>query len=175
MREFPNIGEFLKFAERLPVDAKAAVEIGVEVGTRMIWKEARSELGHYQRDQFHGAPWAELADATKEEREYLGYPPNDPLYRQGLLHDYTRMSTEENMGRVGVPSVMVQHEYREREVDIGDVAMWQELGTPDARNPIQARSFLGHSAAKMKDLVVNAISGRFVWALRGNGAKRDDL
>jgi len=173
-REFRNIGDFLKFAARLPADAKAGAEIGVEVATLAIWKEARSEIGVYQRDDVPGfAPWAELADATKDDRVSQGYPANDPLLREGLLRDHIKMSTEGLLGRVGVPSAIVQHEYEEEPLDVGDLAIWQELGTPDARFPIPGRSFLGHSAAKLKDRVVDMIAGRVVWALRGNGAPRD--
>jgi hypothetical protein len=181
-REFRNMKAFLKFAEQMERDAKAAIANGVEVATRQVWKEARSELGVYQRDTIAGMhPWPELAKATQADRRTQGFPANEPLYRQGLLHDNTKMSTDETRGRVGVPSAIVQHDYAEEPVDIGDVAIWQELGTKSARGSPEetdhtpARSFLARAAARWQDRVVDIVAGRLVWALRGNGARRDDL
>lgn len=171
-REFRSIGDFLRFAQRLPEKASAAGEAGVEIGTKMIWSEAREMLGTDQLDPVAGyPPWAPLADATQDQRTAQGYPADEALLRQGLLRAHISMGTQAlfaaAVGRVGVPSVFVVHEYENEPVDIGELAVWQEIGTPDARSPTPARSFLGRSAAKLKDKVVDAMVAPVIDALLG--------
>ena len=53
---------------------RAAEEIAIEVQIR-----AQDKLGEYQPG------WAELAESTQQERSSLGYSPNAPLFRDGIL------------------------------------------------------------------------------------------
>ena len=44
---------------------------------------ARDMFGHYE----HPGDWPQLAEATQQDRERLGFPPNEPLLREGTLRD----------------------------------------------------------------------------------------
>lgn len=60
--------------------------------------------------------WPELAESTQRDREYQGFPPNEPLLRTGELRD----SIEYNMDRDG------RHAYVGSD---NEKAVWQEFGT----------------------------------------------
>ena len=51
--------------------------------------------------------------------------------------------------------------------DIGNVAIDQERGTPEARHPIPPRSFLGAAAFRHAGTAANAIGARVAWAVAG--------
>lgn len=128
-----------------------STEHALRTAARAVQEEARGMLGTYQVGNAQFQTWPELADSTKEERFDLGFPENEPLLRNGELRDHILYEIELNSFHggeavVGVPSVTVgdgskQNPFR----DIGDIAMWQEMGT----DHIPSRSFLGLSAARL--------------------------
>lgn len=83
-----NEREFLSFLDGLPEALKAVEAKGLEEGAEELLKEARNEIGHYQRDDMGPLPpWAELADSTKADRLYQGFSENDPGLRTGEMRD----------------------------------------------------------------------------------------
>src|SRR5690348_10894252 len=78
------------FAEHLVKVAfkqELALHEGLKAALRLIRNRARQKMGHYQDQSGPFQDWAELAEATKEERLRLGYTENDPLLRSGELRN----------------------------------------------------------------------------------------
>jgi phage gpG-like protein len=70
------------FAARLAMmeaDIRLPEEAIVEKAAQMIEERARDAIGTYEFG------WPQLAEATQQERERLGFTPNDPLRRTGRL------------------------------------------------------------------------------------------
>lgn len=89
-RSFRDIGAFIKHLEAMPAEIAKAEAIGVLDAGEMLLKEVRKEIGTYQ-DENTGpfAPWAELADRTKDERVRNQYSENDPGFASGeMLRSY---------------------------------------------------------------------------------------
>jgi hypothetical protein len=94
----------------------------------VVQTEAKAIIGHYQAAAGPFAPWAELADATKEQRVRLGFSENEPLLRTGEMRDsILRTVIDGSHAAVGSDN---------------DKMVWQELGTPT----IPPRSALGIAA-----------------------------
>lgn len=89
---------------------------------------ARGYIGHQQPD------WASLSDFTIAQKSLMGFGPPDwqPLERTGQLEASIETQVDGLVGVVGSPDV---------------VAVYQETGTPMARNPIPARPFLAPGLA----------------------------
>lgn len=109
------------------------------------------------------AEWPPLAESTMRQREELGFAPDLPLLRTGHLRDAIETEVEAAIGggkaAVGVHDRIVGGGSRaDPERNIGDVAVWMELGTPDAPNPIPARPFLTTGAIEEMDAVGHAIA-----------------
>lgn len=118
-------------------------------GAAVIQKEAKAIIGNYQDAEPPFAPWAELADSTKEDRLRQGYTENDPLLRSGELRDSVeRKVLDESHAAVGSDS---------------DVAVYQELGTAT----IPPRSFLGMAAVRKGEQVAQIIGEGVTQALVG--------
>lgn len=77
--------------------------------------------------------WRPLAEATVEDRIAKGYTPNETLLREGTLQSSIRHVV------VGGELTVFS---RQR------VAAYQEFGTPNARNPIPPRAFIGRAMAQ---------------------------
>jgi hypothetical protein len=145
---FGSIGEFTKFlkAEILARNLPMAREAALEAMCKQITSTARKSIGTYDYE------WPELADATQDERERLGFARDEPLLRTGELRD------------------SISYEITEpgKEAEIGsdsDVAVWQELGT----ETIPPRPFLlpsvfyaEHKNKKMLgDIIAAAMGPKF--------------
>ena len=118
-----------------------AMRGGLEKAGALIEGEAKEIIGHYQRaDTGPFGAWRELHPLTKQEREDLDYPENEPLLRSGELRDHIRHSVTGATVSVGVPHEMVgtPGDRRNPERDIGLEAIRQEMG--------YGRSFLGIAA-----------------------------
>ena len=113
--------------------AATLVEIGVaiehnkkqalEFACQIVEDEAKRVIGTYD----YG--WADLADATQDDRVRKGYAPDDPLLRRGELRDSIEHQVpNQHAGYVGS--------------DL-DIAVYQEMGT----RTIPPRSFLAGAAA----------------------------
>lgn len=90
----------------------------------MVQVDAVMRLGEYQAAVGPFPKWQQLAAETQAERARLGYAPNDPLLRDGILARSIQITIKGDTGYVGSDD---------------PVAVYQELGT--ARIP--ARPFLG--------------------------------
>jgi len=160
---FTSFAAFAAHLERLAVTLHIAETAGLDAGAAIIQAEAKAQIGHYMEEAAGPfAPWPELADKTKEDRLRLKYTENDPLLRDGTLRDNIDRIVIGREAAVGVPHGPTS-ESSGHSVDIGDVAIWQELGT----NSIQPRSFLGSSAVRKTPEVVEAISAAIVRHIAG--------
>jgi phage gpG-like protein len=126
LRTFTSIGGFTNFLTgELLVNADAGRKEALEALARIIAAECRRVIGTYELG------WEQLAEATQEERARLGYPPNEPLLREGTLRDSIGHEIVEP-GKLAIVG------------STSDIAVYQELGT----STIPARSFLAATAAQ---------------------------
>jgi hypothetical protein len=93
VREF-SLGGFAAFLSGAAIAGaeKEARRTALEIGARMIQKEAKRVLGTYEYN------WQQLAQRTQDDRVQLGFPANEPGLRTGEMRDsieYTIISSEE--------------------------------------------------------------------------------
>jgi hypothetical protein len=122
---------------------------GLEHVGRIVEREAKAELGHYQDAAGPFVAWAELADATKEDRVAHGFTENNPGLRSGEMQD------------------SIGHAVGHEEVVIGsndDKMVWFELGT-EKQPP---RSALGVATVHKEAHIVAVLGGSVVTALVGH-------
>jgi phage gpG-like protein len=124
-RLFPNIASFTAFLGTEVAVANSGRKAALEMMARYIASECRRVIGSYELG------WEQLAAATQAERERLGYPPNEPLLREGTLRD----SIGFEIVKPGELAIVGSN---------SDIAVYQELGT----STIPARSFLAATAAQ---------------------------
>lgn len=121
----------------LPNEA-IALHYGLHEACQVIEKKARDKFGVYQKEMGPFERWQELAESTKDERERLGYTPDEPLLRSGELRDSIGYEVHLLEGIVGSTS---------------DIMVYQELGTEH----IPPRAVLGPAAlscqAKVKQVI----------------------
>lgn len=127
----------------------------LELAARVVEKEAKAEIGHYQAAAGDFAAWAELAPRTKAERVALGFTENDPLLRTGGLRD--SIGHEVEMKGIASGEAVVG--------STSDIAVYQELGT----ERIPPRSFLGGAAVRKSSKVAEICGAGVVKALVGEG------
>ena len=147
MADFSLLG-FVEHLGRLTVEIEHGTHEALEKAAEIVEQEAKQEIGVYQDQAGHFVQWAELADATKEERSKLGYTENDPLLRKGDLRESIEHKIDGKVAYVGSDD---------------PIAEYQELGT--ARIP--PRSFLGGAAFRKAPEVAEVIGSRFVATLEG--------
>ena len=164
MRQFADIGAFLRFMNDVPAKVERAAHVGLEHASLIIEAEAKREIGTYQEAAGPFQAWEPLSSATMDGFEHplaghipgkteLGYaPPDNPLLREGFLR--------ESIGHLvqGFEAVVGSND---------PVAVWQEMGTPDALYPIPPRSFLGGAAVRKTSEAVHAAAGAVVAAIAG--------
>jgi phage gpG-like protein len=129
---------------------RARANAALRVCARMIEASAKSEFGHYQPSVGPHPAWAELADATKQQRVALGYSENDPLLRSGELRE------------------SISHEVFGLEAAIGstsEVMLYQELGSKDGSLP--ARPVLGPAAFVNKERVQAILGAAMIQGVMG--------
>ena len=135
-----------QFAEHLLLaSAKEvlALHTGLEKCAQAIENTAKAELGTYQPETGPFQDWAELTDATKEDRMQQGYTENDPLLRSGELRD------------------SIQHETGSLEAVIGStspVMAYQEFGT----GTIPPRPVLGPAAFRNKGKIQGILGAAMI-------------
>lgn len=168
MRQFGNLGDFIAHLTTRVYAVDRAITHGLTVGARIVADEAKHEIGTYQSAAGPFDAWPALAESTLEgwrgypgKRE-LGYaPPDNPLLRTGALRDAIEYSVEHHEGAVGVPDRMVSADGKME--NVGDVAVWQELGT----TKIPARSFLGRAGFVKHEKVAEAVALEVIHAISG--------
>lgn len=169
MREFKSIAAFLRFMETMPAKMLTAGNLGLADAARLIQETARAEMGHYQGPAGPFAAWPELAGSTQEEREKLGFTPNDPELRNGELCDAIEMAAGDGRAAVGVPNRMVGDGSRQNPIrDIGQVAIDQEFGT----SRTEPRSFIGSAAFRKTHEAVDLVAGSVAATLAGLSPRR---
>jgi hypothetical protein len=148
MKEFATPAAFAKFMLAAAGRARAAEQTGLEKGAVLVEAEAKASVGHYQ------AGWPQLSEATLEGFYHplagpipgkieIGYaPPDNPLLRTGALREDYEHSVAAGEAVVGSNS---------------DIAVWQEMGTPDALYPIPARPVLAGAAQRKSSEVVDVM------------------
>jgi hypothetical protein len=120
---------------------------GLERAATIIEREAKREIGHYQRAAGPFIGWKPLAARTVKEKTALGYaPPDNPLKRTGGL----RAGIKHEVRDI-VPGAVMEAEVGAD----GVVAVAQSLGAPSKNLP--ARDFLGHAAVRKESDVVDEL------------------
>lgn len=133
MREFHSFGAMAEQLAKLSLEGEAVTHELAEKGAKLIQRDAREKLGHYQNAAGPFNAWSELADSTKEDRVNKGFPENEPLLRTGQLQESIDTHVERNEAMVG---------------SMDPIALWQECGTDDGHIP--PRPFLGAAAFESK-------------------------
>ena len=148
-----RFSSFNSFAEHLgKLHFKEHAIEGLEIAARIIERDAKSEIGTYQRENVGPfEPWAELADSTKSQRVSLGYTENDPLLRSGAMRDSISHYIDGFDAYIGSPS---------------KILVWQEFGT----DRIPPRSVLGLAAHRNIENILKLVGELSVLSLIHTGA-----
>lgn len=115
---------------------------------KIVADEARSEIGVYQAAASPFVGWAELADATKDDRVRQGYSENDPGLRSGGMRDSIGHASDSTGAVVGSDD---------------DKLKWFELGT-DKQPP---RSVLGAAVVHKEPEITHHLGAAYSAALVG--------
>lgn len=153
MKQFDDLGQFASFLSTLAWEIEVAEQEALKKAAELIEREAKAEIGHYQTAAGPFPEWDPLSGATlrgKEAHEYA--PPDNPLLQEGDLRDSIKSAVSDHEAVVGSDS---------------EIAVYQEMGTPDAVYPIPARSFLGRAAFRKELEVVEGIGGAIAAAIAG--------
>lgn len=151
-----NLTDFVGKLERIASEEiPEAKRAALSVCGQIMQEKAKNLIGHYN----YFPEWPQLAESTQEERERLGWTPNDPLLRSGELREsITHETVHDNMEVVGSTS---------------EIMVYQEFGT----KTIPPRPVLGPASALTGEEVskiarraaYEAIAGKPTgsWAKRG--------
>ena len=139
---------FVAHMAGMAASVDAHIEHDLEHAAQVIEAEAKSSLGEYQAAAGPFAAWAELADATKDDRVRQGFPENEPELRTGELRDSYEHTVSGHEAEIGSNS---------------EVAEWQELGT----SKMPPRSILGSAAVRRTPDVLRILGEGYVAALVG--------
>lgn len=148
MREFGDVATFAAHLLTLNAAIEHSTHKGLEKVAKIIERDAKGQIGHYQPEVGPFQDWAPLAESTEAEKARLGYPADAPLLREGKLRD------------------SIQHEVAGHEAVIGsksEIAEYQEFGT----RTIPPRPFIGPAAFKNKDAIQHILGASLVQGLIG--------
>lgn len=159
MKSFADLGVFAAFLTAAGVQAEDQAAHALREGAHIIAEDAKGRIGHYD-----GNEWPPLAERTKADREAKGFPPDDPLLRTGALHDAI---SSEGRGRHAVAGVKAGIADTHG-TDLGSIAIWQEMGTPNAAYPIPPRPFLGPAGFAKAHEVVKVVGKAATETLAGS-------
>lgn len=148
MKEFGSLSAFGMHLLTRQVATVAALQAATEKIGAHIEKVARAEFGHYQDAVGPFPAWAELAEATKDDRVRQGYSENDPLLRSGDLRDTVTHHSEPLEAVIGSPD---------------PVLGYQEFGT----SRIPPRPVLGPAAHNSKKVIEALVGAAVVEGLVG--------
>lgn len=151
MKEFPSFLEAGIFLGTVVAAEVAHQHKALDRAAEIIQTEAKEMLGEYQAGAGELVPWAELADATKDDRARQGFPEDEPLLRTGEMRDgIQRKVLDGETAAVGSDD---------------DKAVWQELGT----SKIPPRSFLGIAAIRKGEEAARVVGDSVAATLAGKG------
>jgi len=152
-KEFSSIADFCIHLAEVVVAVKVVEHHALENIGRLIERNAKAMIGHYQESVGPFPAWDELADSTKQDRSSKGYPENEPLLRDGTLRD------------------SIEHEVQGGELVVGsklDIAEYQEFGT----KTIPPRPFIGPAAFSAKKHIEETLGLAVLHALEYGAAGR---
>jgi hypothetical protein len=131
------------------IGALAAAEgHAMEQAAKVVEAHAKKIVGVYQTDTGQFPAWAELADATKDDRVRLGYSENEPGLRSGDMRNSIDHKAEHNEAVIGSDD---QH------------MVYFELGT--SKQP--PRSVLGSAVVQTEHAITEILGSSVVRALVG--------
>jgi len=107
--DFTSMEHFATHLAKVAVGEVIALHHGLEKCAVLVEKTAKAEIGTYQAAAGPFQDWAELADVTQEERERLGFTPNDPLERSGELGKSITHETELLEAVIGSTSPVMEY------------------------------------------------------------------
>ncbi|MDE1139976.1 MAG: hypothetical protein PW999_10035 [Paraburkholderia tropica] len=157
MKTFKSLTEFSLFtATALPVLTLVELKHGLTTCAAAVERTAKEEIGSYQGSVGPFSAWRQLAASTQEERERLGFTPNDPLLRTGEMRE------------------TIEHEVSGLTAVIGSKdpkAGWQEFGT----NKIPPRPFMGPAVIHNEKLIVQVLGSAVARGISGGQYARPAL
>lgn len=156
MQEF-TLENFIGHLGVLGAGQHPAGHHALEQAARLVEAEAKAEIGHYQAEAAPFVAWAELAQATKDDRAAQGFPEDEPLLRTGDLRDSISHTVE--MSGAGHGEAVIGSP--------SEIAVYQELGT----QKIPPRSFLGGALVRKTHEVVDMLGHGVTAGLLGEGVR----
>ena len=159
MRSFNSIEAFGSFLRALAVQAEDQAAAALREGAHIVAEDAKGRLGQYD-----GNDWPQLAQSTQDRRSAAGYAPNNPLLVTGALHDAITSSGQGHEAAAGVPDAR-----GDDGTSLGDIAVWQEMGTAAAKHPIPPRPFLAPAGFAQAEKVAEMVAKAAADALMGKG------
>lgn len=156
MREFEGALEFAEHLLMLNMAIEQSTHHGMEKVAKIIERDAKAQIGHYQPEVGPFQDWAPLAESTEDQKARLGYPLDAPLLREGKLRE------------------SIEHEVEGHEAVVGsksEIAEYQEFGT----STIPPRPFIGPAAFKNKAAIQQIIGKALVEGLMGGEAIHPSL
>jgi hypothetical protein len=132
------------FEHRLHADSTKAMDRVAKI----VEREAKKELGHYQDAAAPFAGWADLAESTQDDRVKQGFSADEPGLRTGEMRDGIGHASDHESAVVGSND---------------DKMVYFELGT-DKQPP---RSVLGTAVVHKEHDIKAIVGGSVVSALIG--------
>ncbi|WP_024517074.1 hypothetical protein [Bradyrhizobium sp. Tv2a-2] len=124
--------------------------VALERCGKLVTKEVYRVVGTYD----YG--WKPLAPSTQDQRESLGFEPDEPLLRTGSMRDSVWYKADHHECQIGTDN---------------QIAVWQELGT----SKIPPRPFLEGALKEKTPEVLDIIGHQIVGALSGEAREVDEL
>lgn len=151
--KFNSYDDLAKTLEERLAAVPVAIQSGLKAAGELVRDKAREMIGEYHPAIGDLPAWAPLKEATKAERARLGFAPDEPLLRTGLLRDAIETRSVPNGVRVGVFG----------DNELAPVAFAQELGTQH----IPPRAFVRGAGFLTEGPAAQAIGSRVRAALEG--------
>lgn len=145
-KSFDSLTSFVMHLAAAEVAVHLAEHRALDQAARLIEREAKAEIGHYQPEVGPFPAWAPLADSTEKQKENAGYPANAPLLATGEMRDSIRREVAGNEAVVGSDE---------------EKMVWHELGT----SKMPARPVLGPAAFKNQEAIGKLIGAHVVSAI----------
>jgi HK97 gp10 family phage protein len=141
MMKFDNLAGLAAHFERLA--AEAGAQQGLEKAAKLLEEKAKEAIGQYHDAVGPIPAWADLADATKEDRARLGFPEDEPLLRTGELRDSISHEVSGNEAWIGSDSEIAEY----HETGTSRMPPRPIFGTALYSNIDEAVDAIGHAAA----------------------------
>jgi hypothetical protein len=132
--EFQSFGALGAHFAKLALAGEAVSHHIAGEGGKAIQADAKARIGSYQDGVGPFPAWANLAEATVDDRLRKGFTPDDPLLRTGGLRDSIKVAVTGSEAAIGSESM---------------IALYQEQGTAK----IPPRPFLGPAGFNSKETV----------------------